>query len=179
MYPERMIAVPSLDRGQNLRPVVCGKKRLLNLFAPGMQPAIADKEFAKISDCFFRPEEPADHFEVPPDHIALLGNSRRSRRRPAGQDGMKALVNPWISNRAPRDEDTVESGGFETLNDGLRLEKVAASDQRRPREGAFDFGKTIPIDIAGEFLHDGTGMDDQGIDVQPGGPGNDFVELIV
>ena len=106
-----IIAVPSFYRGKKLRPVVCGKKALLNMFTPGMQPAVADKEFAKIPDSFYRIEDSTDHFEVLLYHFGLLGDGWRIRYRFAGQNGMKALINPGISNCASGDEDAVELSG--------------------------------------------------------------------
>ena len=83
-----IIPVPSFDCDQKLRPVVCGKKDLLSLFPPGMQPAVADKELAKIPDSFYRFIESLDHFEVLLYHFGLLGEDWRIRRRFAGQNGI-------------------------------------------------------------------------------------------
>lgn len=160
-----MIAVPTFDPGEKLRLTIGGQKGLLNLFSPGVQPAVTNKEFAKITDRFDRCIKPADHLEVLSHHAGLLGEAWGRRRRFALHHGMKALIYPGIPNGASCDEDTVELGGFKTLDGFLRLKEIAASNERGFREVLFYLCKKGPIDLADEFLYDGARVDDQGIDV--------------
>ena len=117
-----IISVPSFYCNKKICSVVYCKKGLLSLFPPRVEPAIVNEEFAKIPDSFNWIIELTDHFKVFSYHFGLLSEGWRRRCRDSGQNGIKAFINPGISNRASSDEDAVDLSGFQTLNGCLSLE---------------------------------------------------------
>jgi len=136
---------------------------VLHSFSLGMPFAIGDAEFSEVKDRFFGGVELFGHVVVAEHDLGLFGKGRRSRDRLILQKGADFGENPWISDSAASDDDTVETGIVQSGDNLLGGVEIAAAYDGKRRKLTFQFFQEVPVGTVVVSLFDGAAVDDEGV----------------